>query len=137
MPAARWIDKLSPGGTLVFPLGTPPGRARGEARRHSGHGAVLAFTRTAAGIAVRHLTPCAFVCAEGSLAGTPALQEASTAPSSAAASSSSAATAARRRPARSAAGSGRPTGRSPTTRLPVGAHGVPMTSWASSPRSSR
>jgi len=25
---------------------------------------------------VRHLTHCAFVCAEGSLAGTPALQEA-------------------------------------------------------------
>jgi protein-L-isoaspartate(D-aspartate) O-methyltransferase len=75
-PATRWIDHLSEGGTLVFPLGVPPGRMRGEARRHSGHGAVLVCTRTDAGVAVRHLTPCAFVCAEGSLAGTPALREA-------------------------------------------------------------
>lgn len=75
-PARRWIDNLSDGGTLVFPLGVPPGRIRGEARRHSGYGVVLACTRTGAGIAVRHLTPCAFVCAEGSLAGAPALREA-------------------------------------------------------------
>ncbi len=74
-PARRWIDNLPDGGTLVFPLGVPATRARGEARRHSGHGAVLACMRTAAGIAVRHLTPCAFVCAEGTLAGTPALRE--------------------------------------------------------------
>ncbi len=75
-PAWRWIDNLADGGTLVFPLGVPPGRVRGEARRHSGHGAVLACTRSGAGMAVRHLTPCAFVCAEGSLAGTPAVREA-------------------------------------------------------------
>ena len=75
-PAARWIDSLSEGGTLVFPLGVPPGRLRGEARRTGGHGAVLACTRTAAGIAVRHISPCVFICAEGSLAGTPALREA-------------------------------------------------------------
>jgi len=75
-PTARWIDNLSVGGTLVFPLGTPPTRMRGEARRHSGHGSVLACTRTPSGILARHLTFCAFVCAEGSLAGTPALQEA-------------------------------------------------------------
>ena len=74
-PASRWIENLPNGGTLVFPLGVPPGRVRGEARRHSGHGAVLACTRTGAGIAVRHLTPCAFICAEGSLAGTPALRD--------------------------------------------------------------
>jgi len=75
-PAARWIDNLSASGTLVFPLGTPPPHARGDARRHSGQGSVLACTHTAPGIVVRHLTHCAFVCAEGSLAGTPALQEA-------------------------------------------------------------
>ena len=75
-PAASWIDNLATGGTLVLPLGTPPIRARGEARRYSGHGSVLACTHTASGIVVRHLTHCAFVCAEGSLAGTPALQEA-------------------------------------------------------------
>jgi protein-L-isoaspartate(D-aspartate) O-methyltransferase len=74
-PALRWTDHLSDGGTLVFPLGIPPGSARGEERRHSGRGAVLACTRSGTGIAVRHLTPCAFVCAEGSLAGTPALRE--------------------------------------------------------------
>ncbi len=74
-PASRWIENLSNGGRLVFPLGVPPGRVRGEARRHSGHGAVLACTRIGAGIAVHHLTPCAFICAEGSLAGTPALRE--------------------------------------------------------------
>jgi protein-L-isoaspartate(D-aspartate) O-methyltransferase len=75
-PALRWIESLSDGGTLVFPLGVPPARARGEARRHTGHGAVLVFTRVAGGIGVRHLTGCAFVCAEGSLAGTPAVQQA-------------------------------------------------------------
>ena len=75
-PALRWFDHLSDGGALVFPLGIPPGRLRGQTRRHSGHGAVLACTRKGAGIVVRHLTPCAFICAEGSLAGTPALREA-------------------------------------------------------------
>jgi protein-L-isoaspartate(D-aspartate) O-methyltransferase len=74
-PAACWFDGLAEGGTLVLPLGVPPGRARGAGRRNSGTGAVLAFTRVAGGIAVRHLTACAFVCAEGPLAGTPALRE--------------------------------------------------------------
>lgn len=75
-PTARWIDNLSADGTLVFPLGTPPTRMRGETRRHSGPGSALACTRTASGIAARHLTYCAFVCAVGSLAGSPALREA-------------------------------------------------------------
>jgi protein-L-isoaspartate(D-aspartate) O-methyltransferase len=74
-PAARWVDHLSLGGRLVFPLGVPMGRS-GEARRHSNHGAVLLFERRPAGIAVRHLTPCAFVCAEGRLADTDASQDA-------------------------------------------------------------
>ena len=75
-PARRWIEQLSDGGTLVFPLGVPA--VHGEGRRHCGNGAVLAFTRRGAGMAVRHLTPCAFVCAEGPLAGTPALRKALT-----------------------------------------------------------
>jgi protein-L-isoaspartate(D-aspartate) O-methyltransferase len=75
-PAARWIDTLSDGGTLVFPLGVPTGHAIGKARRQSGQGAVLVFTRAVSCIAVRHLTPCAFVCAEGRLADTPAHQDA-------------------------------------------------------------
>jgi protein-L-isoaspartate(D-aspartate) O-methyltransferase len=75
-PTACWIDNLTAGGTLVFPLGSAPSHAHGHTRRHSGNGAVLVCTRTASGIAVRHLTPCVFVCAEGRLAGTPALQDA-------------------------------------------------------------
>ena len=76
-PARRWIDQSVRRRHPGLPARHPAGAARrGEARRHSGHGAVLAFTRTGAGIAVRHLTPCAFVCAEGSLAGTAALREA-------------------------------------------------------------
>jgi protein-L-isoaspartate(D-aspartate) O-methyltransferase len=74
-PAARWVDNLSLGGRLVFPLGVPIGRF-GEAHRHSNQGAVLLFTRRPAGIAVSHLTPCAFVCAEGRLADTEASQDA-------------------------------------------------------------
>ena len=74
-PAPRWIEALPEGGTLVFPLGLPASLARGEERRQSGNGAVLAFTRTRSGIAVRHLTPCGFVCAEGPLAGTARLQD--------------------------------------------------------------
>ena len=75
-PAARWIDNLSEGGTLVFPLGVPTDESSGTTRRYSGRGAVLAFTRTMSGVAVHHLTPCAFVCAEGPLAGTPAVRDA-------------------------------------------------------------
>jgi protein-L-isoaspartate(D-aspartate) O-methyltransferase len=75
LPAPAWIDHLAPGGTLVFPLGAPDPHASRSARNQSQHGAVFAFTRTEAGMAARHLTPCAFVCAEGSLAGTPVLLE--------------------------------------------------------------
>ena len=74
-PAAGWIDTLADGGTLVLPIGIPPGRARGEARRGVGNGAVLALTRTGDAIAVRHVAPCAFIFAEGALAGTPALRD--------------------------------------------------------------
>jgi protein-L-isoaspartate(D-aspartate) O-methyltransferase len=75
-PAPGWIEHLSPEGTLVFPLGTPQPRNRGEARRHPGFGAVLAFAKTPQGVAARHLTPCTFVLAEGRLAGTQEQQDA-------------------------------------------------------------
>jgi protein-L-isoaspartate(D-aspartate) O-methyltransferase len=66
-PPARWTELLAEGGTLVFPLAAP---AAPGWRRHSGTGAVLAITRTPTGFAVHHVSPCAFVCAEGPLAGT-------------------------------------------------------------------
>lgn len=75
-PAPGWTGALAEGGTLVFPLGSPSGRRGACMRWHSGHGGVLALTCTGAGMAARHLTPCTFVCADGRLAGTPALQEA-------------------------------------------------------------
>jgi protein-L-isoaspartate(D-aspartate) O-methyltransferase len=74
-PVARWTDALSAAGSLVFPLGVPPVHAP-PPRRHSGHGAVLAFTRQGGGIAVRFVSLCGFVCAEGPLAGARAHQEA-------------------------------------------------------------
>ncbi len=71
---ARWTDNLAIGGTLVLPLGACP--LAFWARYPAGHGAVLACTRTEAGIGVRHLTGSAFVCAEGPLGGDEALREA-------------------------------------------------------------
>jgi protein-L-isoaspartate(D-aspartate) O-methyltransferase len=68
-PAPAWLDQLTPGGTLLFPLCVPSPRARGEDRHHSAHGAALCLTRTGAGYAARHVAPVAFVCAEGPLAG--------------------------------------------------------------------
>jgi protein-L-isoaspartate(D-aspartate) O-methyltransferase len=65
-PAPAWLDSLAPGGSLVFPLGTPvPGRAA----LHSGKGAVLRVTRVGTGFAVRFVSPCSFVLAQGMLAG--------------------------------------------------------------------
>jgi protein-L-isoaspartate(D-aspartate) O-methyltransferase len=73
-PAAAWTDHLAPHGTLVFPLGVSASRS-GNHGCHSVYGALLALTRTDAGIGARHLASCAFVCAEGALAGTPAQQD--------------------------------------------------------------
>jgi protein-L-isoaspartate(D-aspartate) O-methyltransferase len=64
------------GGTLVFPLGVPHPDARGSERRHSAHGAMLRVERQGDAYAVRYLTPVAFVCAEGELAGDEAMQRA-------------------------------------------------------------
>ena len=75
-PADRWLDWLAPGGTLVFPLCVPNPHGGAEQRRHSARGAVFCLTRTGAGFAAQHVTPAAFVCAEGPLAGDAALQQA-------------------------------------------------------------
>jgi protein-L-isoaspartate(D-aspartate) O-methyltransferase len=71
---ARWTENLTVAGVLVLPLGACP--RSGWARYAGGHGAVLACTRTAAGIAVRYLTGCAFVCAEGPLGGSETVRQA-------------------------------------------------------------
>ncbi len=62
-----WWDHLALGGRLVLPLGACP--HAGWPGYPPGHGAVLACTRAGGGMAVRHLTGCAFVCAEGPLGG--------------------------------------------------------------------
>jgi protein-L-isoaspartate(D-aspartate) O-methyltransferase len=70
-PAATWLDRLAPGGRLVFPLCVPSPH-----RRHSAHGAALCLTRTAAGYAARYISPVAFVVADGPLAGDAQTQKA-------------------------------------------------------------
>jgi protein-L-isoaspartate(D-aspartate) O-methyltransferase len=69
-PAASWLDRLEEGGTLVMPLGAPRPDATGTAAFVSANGALLLITHAEAGYAVRHLSPCRFVCAQGPLAGT-------------------------------------------------------------------
>jgi protein-L-isoaspartate(D-aspartate) O-methyltransferase len=66
-PADIWLDRLTVGGRLVFPLGTP--------RPHP-TGAVLLITHTRTGFAARHLSPCSFIGAEGPLAGSAEHREA-------------------------------------------------------------
>lgn len=75
MPAPRWLDGLALGGALVMPLGVAkPGSLRGKRQPVSDGGAVLRITRTAGGFAVRYVSPCSFVCAEGPLGGDAAHQ---------------------------------------------------------------
>lgn len=69
-PASAWLDWLQPAGTLVFPLGVPDPDEPGI----SGQGAVLLITRSDAGYAASFVSRCAFVCAEGRLAGGSALR---------------------------------------------------------------
>lgn len=70
-PADSWLDQLAPGGTLVFPLGVPPAMG-GPAPAATG--AVLRITRTRGGFAVRFVSHCAFIPAQGRLAGDAALR---------------------------------------------------------------
>jgi len=71
LPAAAWLDRLSPGGTLVFPLAVANPE---DPNAQHGRGAVLALTRTGEGFAASFVSPCSFVRAEGALAGDGDLQ---------------------------------------------------------------
>jgi protein-L-isoaspartate(D-aspartate) O-methyltransferase len=75
-PADAWLDNLTIGGRLLFPLGAPYPDAEGGERRHSARGALLLVTRTSAGFAAAFDVPVAFVFAEGPTAGDPATQQA-------------------------------------------------------------
>jgi protein-L-isoaspartate(D-aspartate) O-methyltransferase len=66
-PAEAWIERLQPGGRLVFPLGVPRPKPSPWGGTHALHGAGLCVTRQAGGFAVRWLGPAYFVCAEGRL----------------------------------------------------------------------
>jgi protein-L-isoaspartate(D-aspartate) O-methyltransferase len=75
-PADAWLDHLTIGGRLVFPLGVPHPRAHGESRHHTARGAALRVTRMPAGYAVHYVSAAHFICAEGLLAGDRRLQDA-------------------------------------------------------------
>jgi protein-L-isoaspartate(D-aspartate) O-methyltransferase len=64
-PADRWIEGLSPGGRLVFPLGVPGPQRPNSGGRHSDRGAALRIERRGEGYAARAISTAYFVCAEG------------------------------------------------------------------------
>jgi protein-L-isoaspartate(D-aspartate) O-methyltransferase len=67
-PADSWIEGLSPGGRLVFPLGVPGPQRPNSGGRHSERGAALRIERRGGSFAARAISPAYFVCAEGALA---------------------------------------------------------------------
>ena len=68
-PPAAWLDRLNPGGKLLFALGAPHPDARAKFPRYAARGAALLIERKAKGFAARYLYPAYYVCAEGGLAG--------------------------------------------------------------------
>ncbi|MEF3365540.1 methyltransferase domain-containing protein [Methylocystis sp. 9N] len=66
-PADRWIERLAPGGRLVFPLGVIGEKGRQLGGRHSDRGAALCVERRPEGYSARVLGPASFVYAEGPL----------------------------------------------------------------------
>lgn len=68
-PAASWIERLKPGGRLLFALGAPHPDVRARFPRHAAQGAAFLVERTPDGLAARWLYPAYYVCAEGTLAG--------------------------------------------------------------------
>lgn len=67
-PAAAWLERLKPGGRLIFPLGVPNAKRTARRGRHALYGLGLLVERVAAGFAARSLGNAFFVCAEGELA---------------------------------------------------------------------
>jgi protein-L-isoaspartate(D-aspartate) O-methyltransferase len=64
-PADCWIEGLSPGGRLVFPLGVPGPQRPNCGGRHSDRGAALRIERRGDAYAARAISVAYFVCAEG------------------------------------------------------------------------
>jgi protein-L-isoaspartate(D-aspartate) O-methyltransferase len=64
-PADRWVDGLSPGGRLVFPLGVPGPQRPNSGGRHSDRGAALRIERRGDAYAARGISTAYFVSAEG------------------------------------------------------------------------
>jgi protein-L-isoaspartate(D-aspartate) O-methyltransferase len=60
-PADRWVDGLSPGGRLVFPLGVPGPQRPNSGGRHSDRGAALRIERRGDAYAARGISTAYFV----------------------------------------------------------------------------
>jgi protein-L-isoaspartate(D-aspartate) O-methyltransferase len=67
-PSPAWLDRLAPGGRLLFPLCAPRGSLSSTRHWHGAEGVGLLVTRTPAGFAARTLDRCSFVYAEGAVA---------------------------------------------------------------------
>lgn len=77
LPADAWLDRLAPGGVLLFPLGAPdPDAQDAHARRSTDRAALLKVTRQDGGFAATFDWPVAFVFAEGATAGDATLRAA-------------------------------------------------------------
>ncbi len=69
-PAPAWIDRLNPGGRLIFPLGVPRSDATGRAGQHAVRGAGFSVERRAGDLfAATWLGAAFFVCGEGEMVG--------------------------------------------------------------------
>ncbi len=66
-PAAAWLDRLAPGGRLLFPLCVPRGHLSAAHPWHGAEGVGLLVTRGVHGFAARTLDRCSFVYAEGAV----------------------------------------------------------------------
>lgn len=67
-PADAWLERLKPGGRLIFPLGVPDATRTARRRRPAFYGLGLLIERVAGGFSARSLGNAFFVCAEGELA---------------------------------------------------------------------
>ena len=66
-PAAAWIERLAPGGRLVFPLGLPTPSPRPGGVRFASQGAAFIVERSDHGLAASAVCPAYFIHAEGRL----------------------------------------------------------------------
>jgi protein-L-isoaspartate(D-aspartate) O-methyltransferase len=64
-PSPAWLDRLAPGGRLLFPLCAPRGALSQARRWHGAEGVGLLVERTATGFSAQTLDRCGFVYAEG------------------------------------------------------------------------